>query len=324
MARLIRHPFVERNLLRLKTATDWVIAKIVIFLLEMAKKLPPERSTAIAEKIARRLAPILPRYKLAKDNIQATFPEKSTEEVEEIARGVWGNVARTMCEYVFLDQLFDFDPDNPDAGRVEVSGIENFLEIRGERKPVIIFTAHTGNWEILPIAAATYDLNVTAPFRTPNNRFLADRLLQSRMTEKGYLVPSRAGAAWALADVLARDQAVGLLADQAFAAGPHIEFFGRTASANPLAANLARQFDCNIYPARCIRLPNGRFRLELADKIELPRTSTGAVDIVATTRALGDIMETWIREYPEQWLWLHNRWKISYPERKKWKQTKPS
>ena len=129
MARLIRHPLVERNLLRLKTASDWITAKIVILVLDLAKKLPPERSTTVAEKIARKLAPVLPRYKLAKDNIQITFPEKSPEEVEEIARGVWGNVARTMCEYVFLDQLFDFDPDNPHAGRVEVSGIENFLKI---------------------------------------------------------------------------------------------------------------------------------------------------------------------------------------------------
>ena len=68
-----------------------------------------------------------------------------------------------------------------------------------------------------------------------------------------------------------------------------------------------------------IRLPYGRFRLELADKIDLPRTASGEVDVVATTDKLNTIIGGWIQEYPDQWLWLHNRWKIPYPERKKWK-----
>ena len=68
MARLIRNPFVERNLLRLKTAYDWVIANIVGLFLHLAKKLPPEKSTNIAEKLGRKLAPVLPRSKLARKN----------------------------------------------------------------------------------------------------------------------------------------------------------------------------------------------------------------------------------------------------------------
>ena len=318
MARLIRNPIVERNLLRVKTAWDWVVAKLVGLFLHYAKKLPPEKSTAIAEKTGRFLAPVLPRSKMARRNLELTFPEKSKSEIDELVRGVWGNVARTLAEYVFLDRLFDFDVDNPDAGRIEVVGAEQFEQLRESGRPVVIFTGHTGNWEILPIAAAAYDLNVTALFRPPNNPFLAKRLLKARRTDGGHLVPSRAGAAWTLARVLEDDQAVGLLADQAFTPGPHINFMGRTATANPMAAKLARQFDCDIHPARCVRLPDGRFRLELHGPIERQLDSSGQLDVVATTIQINDIIAEWVREHPEQWLWLHDRWKIKTPEKKRW------
>ena len=318
MAKLIRHPFVERQALRAKSVYDWTVAKLVGLFLHVAKRLPAERSTDLAEKLGRSLAPILPRAKKARANIARAFPEKSAAEVDAIVRGVWGNVARTMAEYVFLDQLFDYDVDDPDGGTIEVVGVEHFERLRDAGKPVILFTAHTGNWEILPVGAATYGLNVTALFRPPNNPYLAKRVLKARTTAMGHLVPSRAGAAWALARTLEKDEAVGLLADQAFTRGPRVTFFGREASANPLAANLARQFDCDIHPARCVRLPGGRFRLELHDAIDLPRKDDGVLDVVATTQKLADITEGWVREYPEQWLWLHDRWKLKGKQLAKW------
>ena len=104
-----------------------------------------------------------------------------------------------------------------------------------------------------------------------------------------------------------RGGAVGLLADQAFTKGQLVQFFDRDIQANPLAAKLARQYDCDIHPARCIRLPDGRFRLEIHDPIEISKLENGAMDIHSTTQTIASIIEDWVREYPEQWLWLHNR-----------------
>lgn len=316
--RFIRFPLVERNLLRMKIAYDWLVAKFVLSLLFLAAKLPAEKSTDIAESLGRFLAPILPRYRMAKRNLALAFPEKSPKEITRIARASWGHVARTIAEYVFLDELFDFDYYNPDQGRIKAFGIEKFIELRDAKKPVIIFTAHTGNWEILPIAAATYDFEVTAMFRPPNNRFLAGRVLDARTTKKGHLVPSRAGVAWDLLNVLENNGAVGMLPDQGFTRGPHITFLGREAAANPLLAKLARQFNCDIYPARCIRLPKGEFKLELYDALELPKDKNGHIDIIETTVAINKVIEGWVREYPEQWLWIHDRWKIKGKEKSKW------
>ncbi|MEL7230352.1 MAG: lipid A biosynthesis lauroyl acyltransferase [Pseudomonadota bacterium] len=324
MKRLIRVPAIERTLLTLKTAWEFITAKLILWLLSALKRLPPERSTEMAERLGRKCAPLLPRYKLVKRNIAAAFPDWDAATVEKTARGAMGNVVRTFAEYVFLDDLFDFDPEKPGEGRVEVVGVDNFLALRDRDGPVIIFTGHTGNWEILPVSASTYGLEVTALFRPPNNRFLAKRLLKARRTDKGQLVPARAGAAWSLLHVLEEGGTIGLLVDQAFTKGPHIQFMGQTATANPMAAKLARQFDCPIHPARCVRLPGGRFRLELHDALPRLTDRNGALDVLATTEQINALVEGWVRENPEQWYWVHDRWKIKGPEGAKWERMKRS
>ena len=80
---------------------------------------------------------------------------------------------------------------------------------------------------------------------------------------------------------------------------------------------LARHYDCDVYPARCVRLPGNRFRLEIEDKLELPRDADGRVDVQATTQLLNDVVERWVREDPGQWMWFHKRWNLSGGKRRK-------
>jgi KDO2-lipid IV(A) lauroyltransferase len=123
-------------------------------------------------------------------------------------------------------------------------------------------------------------------------------------------VPSKAGAAWALVGTLERGGAVGMLVDQKFKKGLQTTFFGRPCRTNPLVPKLARQFDCEIYPARSIRLPNGRYRLELKPRLDLPRGADGSIDVAASCQTLNDVVEGWVREHPEQWMWFHRRWQV--------------
>ena len=206
----------------------------------------------------------------------------------------------------------DLNLDNPSEGRVEVDGVEIFAKLTEEKKPFIVFTAHTGNFELLPIGAAAYGLEVTALFRPPNNPYIARHVLSARRTHMGHLVPSRAGAAIALARKLDDGGGVGMLVDQKFQRGAKSTFFGHTVQTNPLLGKLARQFNCDVYPARCIRLPGGRFRLQIEPAIEVPRAEDGRVDVPATCQLLNDKVEAWVREYPGQWQWFHDRWAIKH------------
>lgn len=100
-----------------------------------------------------------------------------------------------------------------------------------------------------------------------------------------------------------------MLIDQYLTAGVEVTFFGRKTRANPMLARLLRQVECPIHGVRIIRLPGGRFRGELTEEIQPVRDADGKIDIQGTTQAITSVVEGWVREHPEQWLWLHRRWR---------------
>ncbi|NKB83808.1 bacterial lipid A biosynthesis acyltransferase family protein [Brucella grignonensis] len=293
---------------KLKQFNYWLWAQAVFIALALLRLLPAKSAIHFSAWFARKVGPLTPRHKVATSNLRHAYPEKSDAEIETIAVEMWDSMARLFAEYIFLDAIFDFDPNATEPGLIEVDGIPIFERLRDEKKPHIFFTAHTGNFELLPICAGTFGLDVTALFRPPNNPYIAKTVLKARKTNMGHLVPSKAGAAWSLARVLDTGGNVGMLVDQKFQRGVPSTFFNRPVKTNPLLAKLARQYDCDVYPARCIRLPGGRYRLELKERMELPRDEKGEIDIAATAQLLNDTVEDWVREYPGQWMWFHKRW----------------
>ncbi len=146
-------------------------------------------------------------------------------------------------------------------------------------------------------------------FRPPNIA-AADRAIQKmRAVNMGTIIATTADAPLRLAHALEDGVHVGMLVDQHFGRGVDVMFFGRKAKANPLLARLARQIDAPIHGVRIIRLPGYRFRAELSDEIVPPRDASGKVDVQATMQAITSVIEGWVREHPEQWLWLHRRWR---------------
>lgn len=301
---------ITRLVLAADRFRQWSIAQFVLLLLTILKLFPADMAINFMDRVARWIGPKTGRHKLTLINLRNAFPEKSDAEIEAIALESWGNMGRLAAEYVFLDQLFDFDPARAEPGRVEVSGIPLFLELRDNPRPFIVFTAHSGNFEMLPVAGSAFGLDVTVLFRPPNNPYLADRVFEFRKERMGNLVPSHAGSSFALARQLERGGGVGVLVDQKSRKGLKTKFFAQDVQTNPLLAKLVRQFNCEVYPARCIRLPGNRFRLELEPAVEIPRRADGSVDVTATAQMLNDKVESWVREYPGQWLWYHDRWHI--------------
>jgi KDO2-lipid IV(A) lauroyltransferase len=144
-------------------------------------------------------------------------------------------------------------------------------------------------------------------FRAPRNRLLLDDLLRWR-GGGGELIESRPGAAGKVAAVMKHGGHFCMLMDQRMPSGPSVPFFGRPAPTNPIVARLARQFDCPVVGVRSVRLPGSRFRIEVTPPLDLPRDADGRIDVDGATAAVTAVIEDWVREYPNQWLWLHNRW----------------
>lgn len=304
---------------RTRIANYWLIAQVTLGFLRLLRLLPAERALNFVDRAARRVGPLAGRHRTAIGNLRAAYPDKPDAELERIASDMWANMARLAGEYVFIEKLLGEQDGDELPARVEVVGAELFLRLRDDPRPRIIFTAHLGNFELLPIMAARYGLAVSALFRAPNNPFLAAELLENREGSMGDLIASRQGSVFALARVLEGNGNIGLLVDQKFVDGVPTTFFGRECQSSPVLARLARQFDCDVHPARCTRLPGNRFRIELEEAIELPRTAKGRVDVQAATQMVNDIVEAWVRDDPGQWMWFHRRW-----EMKSWKKQPPA
>ncbi|MET3579605.1 KDO2-lipid IV(A) lauroyltransferase [Mesorhizobium robiniae] len=315
--RKLRRDLAFRHGRRLRQFNYWLLARAAMTMIWVLRLLPVDSALNFADRVARRVGPWVGRHNVAVANLRKAYPEKSDSEIQAIASDMWGNMARLAAEYIFLDALFDYDPKATKPGRVEVRGIDHFVEIAGEQKPHIIFTGHLGNFELLPVAAATFGMNITALFRPPNNPYLADYILSTRRSTMGSLLPSSTGASFALAAILEKGGNIGVLVDQKFSGGLATTFFGRPCESNRVLGTLARHYDCDVYPARCMRLPGNRFRLEIEDKLTLPRTAGGSVDVHGTTQLLNDVVERWVREDPGQWMWFHKRWDISGRRKKR-------
>ena len=159
------------------------------------------------------------------------------------------------------------------------------------------------------VAAAAHGLDTTSLYRMPNNRYVARAIQRIRGRTMGKLVASGGGGVLHLARELEANNHVGMLIDQHLHRGVDVTFFGRPAKANPTAARLAREFDCPVHGVRVIRLPGNRFRLEATEALDLPRDADGRIDVKGAMQMMTDVVEGWVREHPEQWLWLHRRWR---------------
>ena len=301
-------PWRYRLAQSVNTIVKWVSAQFIFLFMKLLRLVPFKTADRFLQWFARWLGPRLKRHEIAMENLAIAFPEKSVEEREKIASDSWAQMAQTLLEYFYLDQVFDMDVETGESDRIEVKNSDQYLKLRDDGLPAILFTGHLANFELLPLVADRFGLKLLSMFRQPNNKYAAKRVAQARNVVSENLVPSGEGASFQLMSALERGDHVGLLVDQKFRRGIMVPFFGKDAPANPLLAKLARRYGCPVHGARTVRLPNGRFRLEITEELDLPRDENGDVDIRGTTVLVNRIVEDWVREHPEQWLWIHRRW----------------
>jgi KDO2-lipid IV(A) lauroyltransferase len=287
------------------------VGALTVGMLRTTRYFDPIKTADRFGRIAQMIGPRLREHRIGRDNLTAAFPEKSPEEIETILAGVWDNLGRIGAEFAHLDKIWDYDEAHPERSRIELPArtYELFHQLRLDGKPALIFASHLANWEMPALAAVAYGLDTAILYRRPNIAS-ADRIIQEmRQVKMGTLIPAGRNAPLRLAEALKKGQHVAMLVDQYLTGGVEVTFFGRKTRANPMLARLLRQVECPIHGARIIRLPGNRFRAELSEEVKPVRDANGQIDIQGTTQAVTSVVESWIREYPEQWLWLHRRWR---------------
>ncbi len=295
----------------LKPVTGAMIGAIAVGLLRATRYFDPDKTANFFGSVTRTVGPWLREHQIGRANLTAAFPEKSPAEIDTILMGVWENLGRVGAEFAHIDHLWDLNPESWESGRIEPApgSIEKFLALRDDGKGALIFASHLANWELPALAAPAYGLESAVLFRRPNIAAV-DRAIQDiRAVNMGTMVATTHDAPLRLAQALQNGVHVGMLVDQHFGRGVDVTFFGRKTKANPLLARLARQIEVPIHGVRIIRLPNHRFRIEVSDEVKPVRDADGKIDVQGTTQAINSVIEGWVREHPEQWLWLHRRWR---------------
>lgn len=295
----------------LKLVGDWAIGGLTIALLRFTRLFDPIGTANLLGRIARRIGPLLRENRIGRANLTAAFPEKSPEEIEAILAGVWDNLGRVAAEFAHLDHIWQYDRAHPELSRIEIPERthELFAKLRNDGKPALIFASHLGNWELPALAATAHGLDTAVLFRRPNVA-AADRAIHElRAVQMGQLIATGPDAPFKLAQALSDGLHVAMLVDQWYTRGVEVTFFGRKTTANPTLARLLRQIECPVYGVRIVRLPNDRFRAEMSEEITPVRDANGNIDVQGTMQAITSVIEGWIREHPEQWLWLHRRWR---------------
>lgn len=296
---------------RLRAIFHAVIGQIAVILMRLFRRADRKRAANLIAAIMRRLGPWLREHRVGRANLTAAFPEKSPQEIDTILSGAWDNLGRVTVEFLHLDRITILDMEKP--GDVDVIydrvSMERMRVIQ-EPGPRLVFGTHLGSWELPARFAHYYGIDSTILFRAPNIRPIADAIVELRAGCMGTLVPSGFDAPIRMARALERGGKVGMLVDQYDTRGVDVTFFGRVCKASPLFAQLARHLDCPIHGVRVVRLADrNKFWGEITDPIEPVRDAEGKIDIVGTTQVIANVVESWVREHPDQWLWQHRRWR---------------
>lgn len=299
---------VRGFLSRLDAAGGWFLVKA----LRIMGRFDCNRSAATVARISRVLGPRLRGHRIACAQLSIAFPELDSTRVKKILDGMWDNIGRIIAEYGHLEKLWDFDPTRPRLAKrilLDDATAERCRRLTAESRPALVFGAHLANWELLPLAAAAYGRDIAIVYREPKNKSFAAELAKRRGKGVADLIPAGPHAPLKIRHAFRRNCLVGMLVDQFDAKGIEVIFFGRACRVSSLLGRVARLFDCPIYGGRVVRLPGGKYHFELTDPLTPPRDSQGKVDVAATTQMVTSIIEGWVREHPNQWMWIHRRWR---------------
>lgn len=265
--------------------------------------LPIDAASGIGGFLGRTLGPKVSATRRADRNLRLAFPEKSDPERADIIRGMWENLGRVAAEYPHLDSIAA-----PDAGRVEVVNPEHIHKLTKNGSSAILVGGHLGNWEIPSILATRLGIDMTSMVREQNNK-LSQKIIDHYRCSGNLkrIKKGSQGARQALV-ILRRGGVLGLLFDQKMNDGIPVTFFGCEAMTVAAPARLAIRLGCPLIPVRVERLRGARFRITCYPPVEYVHSSGRNTEARVLMRKLNEMLEDWIRERPEQWLWLHRRW----------------
>ena len=289
-------------------------------LLGLCKRLPERMVYALFQSIATLVYHLISsRTKLTLRNLQIAFPEKSLAERTKIAKQSYANFAESMA---FNSLMISGRFSNQELlDTIEVEGWKNYEEaqrLTGE-KGLLIFSAHIGNWELLPqYAALRLEIPLHIISRKTSNPLLEERLVRPLRERFGVEVFHKKNALMRIVKVIKKGEYAGFQIDQKLGPpeGIPCKFFGKEAPTLASPALLQVRFGVTVLPAFMVKPENGKHLLVIGKPIQWEDNGKSMEEqIIELTHIHQKVIEDIVRKYPDQWFWMHNRWGLKKDDR---------
>ncbi|MFH1081581.1 MAG: lysophospholipid acyltransferase family protein [Pseudomonadota bacterium] len=250
---------------------------------------------------------------IALHNLRCAFPEKDMEELIRIAKGVYRNLAITAAEFFSIPSI---NRENLHEW-VEMEGLEHFEAGIAQGKGLLTIIAHFGNWELMPVTVPLLLKFPEIPYIVyrPLDSPVLDNIVEHVRTMNGNELIPKGGSGKRIMTLLKENHAIAILSDQNVAAreGVFVDFFGRPACTGVGLAVLALRSGAPVLPMFMARQKSGKYKLILKPLVEVSQSGDYERDLMENTQRFTKVVEDVVREYPDQWFWIHQRWKT-----KKW------
>ncbi len=281
---------------------------LVYLVARLLGRLPRFASRVLASLLVRLLYRLLGRLRrVGMRNLELAFPGLPIAQRKKILRGLYRSLGRQLVEFA---RMARYTPENT-RNLIRTEGIENYLAAKARGKGVLIVTGHLGAWELSSFYHSMMGHPMGMVIRRLDNRQL-DRFVNHIRCLHGNKVLHKDDFARGLLKAMAAGETVGILMDTNMTPpqGVFVDFFGTKACTASGLARVALKTGAAVLPGFMVwSQDEKKFILQFGGLLEHPHTGDNEADILALTQACTSAIESWVRKYPDQWLWIHRRWK---------------
>lgn len=248
--------------------------------------------------------------RIVRRNLKFVYPHWSHDHIKKMTKHVFQHLGITVLE---ICQMTCFSKEHFRA-KVNIKGKRHLMKAMEKNKGAIIISAHLGNWEVTPLICSLHFETPIAVVARPLHNRIIHRWINKLRTRYGNRIIDKDGALPEMMRTLRQKKMLGVVIDQETRLpGVEVKFFNKNVTANPVAALLALRCKSPVLSAFCTRNDDGTCTVNIETPLALQRTDDLRSDLGTNTQTMMDAIETAVRETPEQWFWVHKRWKKYYP-----------